>query len=70
MIDHQFIEKFGKLISLSKPINNGELNLDAICGTNVMSDYIDSIVVVLENMMQHKEIIQNSAESVILEYTF
>lgn len=32
LVNAEFIVVFGKLISLSKPISIGELNLDALCG--------------------------------------
>lgn len=35
VVDAVFIEKFGKIIGLSKPINTNELNLDTVCGNFV-----------------------------------
>ena len=61
IFDAKFLEKFGKLISLSKPLNNGELNLDTICGApGVMSEYIDSVIAILETIVQRKEFIKEN----------
>ena len=35
----EFVEKLGQLIKLSKPLNNGDLNIDAICGN--LKTFID-----------------------------
>ena len=35
VVDAVFIEKFGKIIELSKPVNSNELNLDTICGKDL-----------------------------------
>ena len=69
MINPEFIEKIGKIIRLSKPLNNGELNLDAICGTGVMTEYIDSVICVLETIVQNRDILHNFSVSVIREFS-
>ncbi|CAF0783549.1 unnamed protein product [Brachionus calyciflorus] len=65
LIDEDFVEKFAKVIKLSKFISNGELNLDAICGPDTMSEYIDSIIVILDTIIQNNEIMKNQAQKII-----
>lgn len=67
IFDETFLQKFGKLIQLSKPLSNGELNLDSICGNGAQSDYINSILTMIEYFSQYKEILENNPKQVILE---
>jgi hypothetical protein len=34
-MDFEFVKKVGKLIGLTKPISDNELNLDTICGKTI-----------------------------------
>ncbi len=66
IFNEKFLEKFSKLISLSKPLNNGELNLDTICSMEgIMSEYIDSIISILECLVQRKEIIKDNTDTIM-----
>jgi hypothetical protein len=65
ILDEKFFQKFGKLIQLSKPINNGELNLDSVCGNGSQSDYINGILSMIEHFSQNKEILENNLKQVI-----
>ena len=66
IFNDKFLEKFSKLISLSKPLNNGELNLDNICSTEgVMGEFIDSVISILECLVQRKEIVKENADTIM-----
>lgn len=64
IIDKQFFDNFSKLIRLSKLVNNGELNLDIICGQGVLAEYIESIINILEKIVQNKDYLINDCHSI------
>jgi len=65
LIDTEFIEKFGRLVDLSKPVSSGELNLDQICAPGTTNCYMNSLASVLETIIQHKDMLQNFASSIL-----
>lgn len=65
LFDADFVEKLGKLVSLSKPITAGEINLNTICGQGVSDEYINSITSILETLIQQRELLQTFSQSLV-----
>ena len=63
-MDESFFEKFSKIIHLSKPLNNGELNLDLLCGPGVMAEYMESIISILDKIVQVKDYLKTYSSQV------
>ena len=45
-------------------MNNGELNLEIVCGAGIMSEYADSVISIIDSIVQHKDILKNNASQI------
>lgn len=64
LVDDKFVEKLSRVLKLSKSINSGELNLEQVCGVGSLNEYMDSLISILDSIIQHREILKGNVHKV------